>query len=512
MDHRLEALGIDRLGGNIEAVPVATDRDKIGIATLRLDKYLFDSRHVFTVEGGFASIEGVPIQTGIGRVQVLESDRPWARVNYNTAHFNAMGYYNKRDAPKQLALGTGGNLVLESEVWAVELQGNTGFANGKGQLVGGASFRDEQIDTQGTLTFSPVSGDRTAVFGQVDYAFNDKFKAVVAARWDSSSLHRDFVSPKAALVYSPTPNNTFRLTYNEAFQSPNYSEFFLYARTFLPTPAGPLGSVDLSGVEAALCTPLGFDCGFGDPVFFRALGNEKLDIETVSSWEIGYSGIVGSKLFLTVDYYRSDLDNFVTDLLVNPFGSVNPAFSTYQAPDGYPIPGVLDATLQGALGPLYAFLSNGLGGEALFALVSYTNAGKAETQGVDVGANWYINSRYTFNFSYSYFDFNLIESRVGDKVEANSPSNSFRGGLSYASSRFNGSLSYRWVEEFEWAAGVFNGTVPQYETVDLTANYYVNDSWSIGLNIANLLDNNHFEAFGGDVLGRRGLANVGFTW
>ncbi|MDX1630823.1 MAG: TonB-dependent receptor [Thermoanaerobaculia bacterium] len=495
-----------------ERVPVATDEDELGVGTLRLDKYLFQDRHVLTVEGGYSTIEGPVLQTGIGRVQVLDSERPWARFNYNTPHFNLLSYYNKRDAPEQLALLSGANLVLDSEIWSVEGRGNTGFADGKGQIVGGVSYRDEEIRTDGTLTFTPVGGDREAVFGQLDYSFTDRFKAVVAGRWDDSSLHDSQVSPKVALVFSATPNHTFRGTYNEAFQSPNYSEFFLYAPTAVNTPAGPQSSFDLSGIEALLCAPFGVSCGFGTPTPVLALGNEDLQVEEVKAWEVGYSGIFGTELFITLDYYDAELEGFVTDLIANPFGTTNPNFGPYQAPAGHPAPDLLVGTLQGALGPLFAFLSNNQVGDPIFALASYTNTGKADTQGVDFGLNYYINRNLTLNASYSWFDFEVTDVTVDDVVEANAPENQFSLGLSYVGSSFDVSLDYRWVEEFQWAAGVFNGTVPEYDVVGLTANYRFGDNWSVGVNVSNLLDEEHYQAFGGDILERRALGHVAFHW
>ena len=496
-----------------ERVPVATDEDELAVATLRFDKYLNESRQVLTVEGGYSSIEGPVLQTGIGRVQVLDAERPWGRVNFNTSHFNVLGYYNKRDAPEQLALASGGNLVLKSDVWSVEGQGNAGFGGGKGQVVGGASYRDEEIETENTLTLTSVGGDRTAVFGQLDYAFTDKFKAVVAGRWDDSSLHDSQFSPKVALVFSATPNHTFRATYNEAFQSPNYSEFFLYAPTAFPTPAGPVPAIDLSGIEAAVCTPFGISCGFGTPVTVRALGNENLEVEEITAWEVGYSGIVGHELFVTLDYYNAELENFVTDLIPNPFGSVNPSFGPYQAPAGHPAPQLLLGALQANLPPtVFPFLSQNQFGTPIFALASYTNAGKADTEGLDFGLNWYVTPSWTIDATYSWFDFELTESAVGDVVEANAPENKYSLGLNYLGDRFDASINYRWVEEFRWAAGAFVGVVPDYDVVGFHANYYINDSWSVGVNVSNLFDDEHFEAFGGDLLGRRALGHVAFKW
>ena len=58
----------------------------------------------------------------------------------------------------------------------------------------------------------------------------------------------------------------------------------------------------------------GTTCGFGTTPIL-AVGNANLDLEEVQSTEIGYSGILGNKAFLTVDYYQSENERFISDLL-----------------------------------------------------------------------------------------------------------------------------------------------------------------------------------------------------
>lgn len=496
----------------VERVPVATGEDTLTSGTIRLDKHFLDSSQLLTVEGGYATVEGPVLQTGGGRIQVLDATRAWGRFNYNTPNWNVFVYRNENKAPEQLGLSTAGNFVVDSTVTAGEVQGHTSFAGAKGQLVAGVSYRDEAIETDGTATARPVGGDRSALFAQLDYALSDALKVVVAGRYDESSLHEAQLSPKVALVYAPSPDHGLRLTYNEAFQSPNYSELFLHAATAVRTAAGPVSAFDLRALENALCVPYGVSCGFATATPVLVLGNESLQVETIKSWEVGYTGILGDKGFVTVDYYRSQLQDFVTDLLPNPFGSTNPAFGPYQAPSGHPAPQLLLGQLQAALGPLYAFLSQDGSGAPIFALASYTNAGRADTQGVDVGFDVYVSPAWTIEASYSWFDFELRDAALGDRVEANAPENKLSLGLTYRAETWDASLSYRWNDDFLWAAGIFVGAVPSYEVVALDASYSINDRWSVGLNVSNLLDDQHYQAFGGDLLGRRALVNVAYRW
>ena len=499
-----------------EPVPLAVTENELTFGGARLDQYFGGGSAVFTIEGGTAEIEGPVAQTGIGRVQLLDVSRPWARANFNTTHWNVMAYYNSRDASDQLALRSGAQLVLDSDNYAFEVQGNSNFANQRGRIVGGASYKEEEIDSanaQGiqTLMFAPREEDFTGVFGQLEYDFTDSLKAVVAARWDDSSLHDSQVSPRGSLVYAFNPNHSMRVTYAEAFQTPNYSEFFLRAPVAPPLTA-------LAGLEAALAPFLGgVPLGFGNiPVL--AVGNANLEVEEVTSYEVGYTGIFGPRTYMTVDYYRNDIENFITDLItrIQPAlgGNINPDFGPYAPPAVLPVPvqQIIIQNLQQLLGPTFFIMSNAPDGSPILVPVSYTNFGEVETQGIEIGFNHNFTQALGFNVNYSWFDFDVQQELADDPVIPNAPENQFSLGLTYVTESFDASVGWRHVEDFPWNAGVFRGTVESYDTVSVTANYHFNDSWGIGLDISNALDEEHYQAFGGDILERRALVHANFSW
>lgn len=500
-----------------ELVPLNPQDDvSISFLSFRLDKYL-ENGSFFTIEGGDTQVEGPVAQTGIGRVQQVDVGREFARVNFSSTHWNLLGYYNARDAPEQTALSSGTNLVLDTNNYQVEAQTNWDFNDGKARIVAGATYGEEEIDTldprtgRQTLIFEPVESDSSAAYAQLDFSLTDRLKLVVAGRYDESSLHDTQFSPKGALVFSINPNNTLRLTYNESFQVANYSEFYLQGNVAAPLNLQPF---------EAFCTPFGVDCGFGGaPTRILALGNEDLEVEEVRAFEVGYSGILGGKAYLTVDYYNAENENFITDLisqLGTPLGRVNPNFGPYAPPAGLPAPAAaaLLANLQGALGPSFALLTNNLDGDPIIGAVSYTNFGQVDTQGIDLGLNYYFNNEWSLSASYSWFDFDIQEDTPGFQniLLPNSPENKLSVGVAYAGQRWNGDVSARWVDDFRWAVGPFQGDVESYTTVDLNGNYVINDHFQVGVTVANLFDNEHYEAFGGDLLGRRALGNVLISW
>jgi outer membrane receptor protein involved in Fe transport len=520
--------------------PLNDDDVKFGLA--RLDRYWNDGSFS-TFEAGLTKIQGPVFQTGIGRVQVVDADRSWFRLDHSMKNWNFLITENGRDAPKQTALATGNNVALDDKNWKGEIEGWWSFFGDKLRLVSGMSYKDERIDSvdtsgptrpsllkrgnQQTLLFEPLQENFTAVYGQLDWAATDRLKVVVAGRYDESTLHDPQISPKAALVFTLAPNHSLRLTYNEAFQVPNYSEYFLQADVAAP--------INLSPFET-LCFQQGVSCGFnldndvttGDTRVL-ALGNENLKLEKVKTAEIGYTGVLGGKAMLTANYYFSRNEDFITDLLPQlgtAFGRINPDFGPYQTPrckgsDGVvkpclpaPVDAQLLALLQQALGPSFALLSNNVDGTPILAAVSYTNFGRVDTQGLEVGLNWQPTTRWGVDFSYAYFQFDIKDSSPGldGLLLPNSPENTASVAVTYTGTRFDASASYRWSDAFRWAVGPFQGDVPAYGILDLQAEFDFTRHVGLGLNVANALDEQHWEAFGGDLLGRRALGSLTFRW
>ncbi len=338
------------------------------------------------------------------------------------------------------------------------------------------------------------------------------------------------------MVFSITPQQSIRFTYNEAFQVANYSEFFLFAQV---TNTEAFAFLD------SLCVQNGTKCGFSSlPVM--ALGNENLDLEVTEGWEVGYSAVIGKRAFLTVDYYRSDNTQFITDLLPQfiapleaPDFKTNPAIPDWVArPDWNDIQVSPDQTLADVLSASLNFLGriNGVqpsndprDNSTIVVARTYTNFGEVSTQGVDLGFSYFFSDALNLRFSYSWFDFEPKESNqpidpeIQDRLLlANTPENKFSLVLSYRKPRWGIGIAGRWVEDFPWSAGLFEGPVADnqpnsfssspYSTADLTGDYMVTDKWKLGLVFSNVFGQRNYQAFGGDLLDRRALIYGQFDW
>src|SRR3954447_26510628 len=203
---------------------------------------------------------------------------------------------------------------------------------------------------------NPVNDDRSdglySVYGQVEYKLLQQLRIVGAGRVDDGDLFDTQFSPKGALVYSPNESHSFRFSVNKAFQTPNYSEFFLQVPVAQPS-AGPR-SLE-TGIEqyyaavranvpgpalAGLTITDNLPWEFSPQTPALALGNANLKVEKVTGWELGYKGSVSNKVYVTADFYINSLKDFVTDLLPG----VNQAqYPTFSLTDGVNVPAELAA-------------------------------------------------------------------------------------------------------------------------------------------------------------------------
>jgi outer membrane receptor protein involved in Fe transport len=312
-----------------------------------------------------------------------------------------------------------------------------------------------------------------------------------------------------AAVYTLAPSQTLRVTYGRAFQAANLTDYFLNL------PVAP--PIDLSGVEAALTPLIGnTSLGLGN-VPILAVGNDHLRVEQIDSVEVGYQGVIGGRLLVNASIYRNELKDFVTFLLPQvgtSLGRLNSSFGPYTPPSSLPpaAAAIVAATLQTALPPaLFEALSNDATGRPIIALLSYSNFGSAKTAGVELGATYLLPAGWRLQGSYTGFHSNVSDIPESP-LSPNTPAHQFSAGTAYVRGRINGAFKYRWVDSFQWVSGIYVGQVPNYGVLDLNGSYRLTEHITAGADVANLLANNHYEAFGGDLLGRRALGHLTYSW
>ncbi|MGH7516180.1 MAG: TonB-dependent receptor [Gemmatimonadales bacterium] len=494
------------------------DRDDLQniYGSARVDYYT-PGGSVVSADGGAARVENEVLVTGIGRVQIEKALRPWARLAWAGERFNVFGFWNaRRTLDPQFSLASGAPLRETSDIFHVEGQTNFRFLEERGRVVVGTSYRNTNVDTELTLMEAANdnrSDDLYAGYGQVEFDIIPKLKLVAAARIDDGTLISTQFSPKGAIVFSPNENHSIRATVNQAFQTPNYSEFFLRVAAGAPANFTALETgLRASALGPALAgVPVGtlFTTSAAVPVFAR--GNAGLDVESTTGYELGYKGAFANRVYVTLDLYYNAISDFVTDLLPG----VNPAYGPWTAPDAVPpqFRPALEAAVRNSLAPINPIAAAGLtrvNGNTEIVL-SYTNAGQVDQYGAELGVGVQITDEVRADGSLSLFDFEVEagSQAVGDQLLANTPSTKGTLGVSYTGRQgLDLGASVRIVDSYQWAAGVFVGEVPSSESVDVNAGYRINHNFRVFALATNVFDQERYHLFGGSVIGRRVLGGI----
>ncbi len=222
------------------------------------------------------------------------------------------------------------------------------------------------------------------------------------------------------------------------------------------------------------------------------------------------TGIIANKTIITLDVYRTEFDKFFSPFLPplgTPLGRLNSDFGPWEAPPG--VPDAVEAAVRAAAPPE---LSNQYDGSAVFPVISLTNLGEVDTWGADLGVDHSLGADWNIFFSYSYWDWKPKDEVAGQDSDVlfdpATPRHKVSAGVGYSHHRFDVSLQARWVDDFVQNAGFYIGPVESYTIADLNANYALGNDWQIGANISNVFDNEHYEMFGGSLIGRRALVYV----
>lgn len=510
--------------------------------------YDFDE-NVITAEGGFSEVQNELFVTGIGRVQVSKAHKPWGRINFSTPNLNVMAWaQGRKSILPQYSLASGAPLQERSGIVNGEIQYNVDLLDDAMKIILGVSHRYYHVNTRATLMPSQRDDNTSGAFGQVEYAPSELVKFVAAGRYDRSTLHKSQFSPKGGIVFTPTPDHSIRATYNQAFQVPNYSEFFLRVDAAAPTTSPRTLETSIETYFAAvkaslppafvdpLNLPANLPWNFSTATRILALGNKDLTVEKIKGYEVGYKGVFFEKrLFVSVDGYFNQAENFITDLLpgVNPsypsyslmdggtnipknFNDLNNLYNQMGLPANHPLRLNLAALQAGygqlAASPLIPRLATVENSERA-GVVSYTNAGKVDETGVEVAFNYYFDDEFAVNGNWTWYDFKVKSQQVGDILLPNAPKHKFALGFTWT--RQDGidlAMSARNVQAFDWAAGVFAGRVRTYTIVNGSAAYRISKNYRIGVTVNNLFDNKVYQLFGGSVIGRQAIASVTATF
>jgi iron complex outermembrane receptor protein len=201
--------------------------------------------------GGMTNATGIEL-TGIGAGQTRDWRYSYAQLRTTLGQWFAQTYINMSDAGDTYLLRTGAPIVDKSKVWATQLQ-HSASLGGRIDFTYGADYIRTMPETGLTINGRREDDDNYDEIGgylQGTGRVSSMLDLVGAIRYDKHSHLDDPVwSPRAAVVFHPTDEHSFRITYNQAFSTPTSLNLFL------DIDAGPLGALGPFGYRARAFAP-----------------------------------------------------------------------------------------------------------------------------------------------------------------------------------------------------------------------------------------------------------------
>ncbi len=268
------------------------DYEKINVNGL-LEFRLSDKTRLIA-NGGFSSLTAT-LLSGIGTLQADGYGYTYGQVRLLSGSFFAQAYLNKNDAGDSFVYGqlTAADTVAtpvvdKSIVFNAQAQYDLSFMDGKEQLIFGVDYDRTSPNTEGTIYADEnvdLKIEEFGVYAQSTTALSEQLDFTAALRADYNNIEEDFqFSPRAALVFKPTPQHSFRATYNRAYALPGGNSLFL----------------NIVGVE----TPI-----TGTPFSVRQLGRGSRNGWTFTTARAG-GGITASSLFPAPGLYGANILNY----------------------------------------------------------------------------------------------------------------------------------------------------------------------------------------------------------
>jgi iron complex outermembrane receptor protein len=304
------------------------------------------------------------------------------------------------------------------------------------RVVWGGQYRNDQVSSKrqwltDRFTQEDIGIDQGGIFAQTETPLTSKWDLTLGARWDDHQDYPSQFSPTAGISFSPTPDQTLRVTFREAFKSPTTLQTRFFIPDFVPF-VGVFGNRE------------GFTVVDGDGNVVNEV--DPLVPEVNETWELGYKGVLGERFYLDAALWYADYQDFLGSLLPinNPFA--DPATFAQNA-DG--------EIITGDTGPQL--------------VLTYQNQGNAELVGLDMGASYAVTSDVLFKGTFSWLDLSEAE----EAPAVNAPPVTWTVGADFDNLFGDGFAGFlvRHTTGYPFASGINDGKIPTFETADVHLGY-----------------------------------------
>jgi outer membrane receptor protein involved in Fe transport len=363
----------------------------------------------------------------------------------------------------------------------------------------GASYRSYHLNSNNTIFYEPDGPINIGEYGgyvQLQKSLlNDVLKLSASGRYDKNENFKGRFTPRATATIKVAKDNNIRLSYQQAYRFPDNQDQYIN----LLTP----GSY-LIGCLPTFNTLYNFS---GNPVYtaqsiveyrnaFAQTGIPdttklvqsnfgKAKPETMSSYEIGYRGVINNKLLIDVYYYYSKYKDFIGREAVGRGTSGDPNLSKLEV-----------------LNPLttanYSFVVN--------------SSTPVKANGWGIGAEYQLGKGYL-----------LMGNVYGDQLTGvpsnlvtffNTPKTRFNIGLSNSNlgKGIGFNVIYKWQDKINWEGTFGTGNIPAFGTLDAQVSYhFTKEKVLLKLGGTNITNHYYRNAFGNPYIGALYYVSIGYN-
>ncbi len=328
----------------------------------------------------------------------------------------------------------------------------------------GGNVRQYNLFSDGTIfneapddgvDFKRIKVNEFGAYGQIAKTFAEALKVTGSIRYDKNENFDGQFTPRVSAVYTFNQNQNIRASFQTGFRNPDTQAQFIY----FPSSSGTLvGSTEANAARYGIhnggsWTELSikdfrasggsFDANGpvgGNSNLLQIIDLDYVQPEQLKSVELGYKGLIATKLLIDLNGYYTVYSNFIGGEIV---GNVNP--TSHQ--------GV-------AINP-----------GSLFS--PYTNSKEdVKSYGVGLGLSYSLPRNFVVNGSWNYATFEANETE-SFRSGFNTPKNKFTVGLGNRKivKNLGFNISYRWQTHFEWSSTYGVWDVPEYGVIDAQINY-----------------------------------------
>jgi iron complex outermembrane receptor protein len=372
------------------------------------------------------------------------------------------------------------------------------------ELMAGFDHRTYIIHPDGNYFINYVKGkeysnldySKTGGFVQVAKSlFDDELKLSATLRADKNDYFSLKLNPRFTAVFSPIPEQNFRVSFQSGYRFPSIFEAFSNVNSGGVKRVGGLRVVSngvfensyvrtsIDAFQAAVKND--FNAGMSTSA---AIEKEKgllkkntytyLQPEHIKSFEAGYKSLFfNGDLSVDADFYYNRYNNFIGQIELNVPGTTKPDSIPYY---------LNDKTKQAR----YRVWTNSQS-------VVYNIGGS-------LGLSYRLWQKYilTGNVSYAKLQRTANEDALEDGFNTPQWITNYSFGGNHVIGNFGFNATYKWQSSFYWQSFLVSGNVASYGTIDAQVNYdFVKTGLNVKIGASNLTNQYYYSFLGGPAIG-----------